>query len=299
MKKILTIFIVLAMGVSLFVGLGMAKAMPLEALDVDGNNDGGVNAVDMLMAAQGVVGLVPYNRKFDLTFKGTVDMADVLRIAQYAVTNPDLATIRGAIVTGEKVRLTWPDGWTASLQILSNDTTSLQKFTGSGGMQNGRTSPPPLIIGWLHGAGHPYIYGTFPVAPGFYVCGDYSSDLTLAAYKTLGYGALVAAAGRGHAYNAWFIGGDWHNLNNWRILEPETGAVWPIRPGGLYDPEWFCFPTSFDGQHIIYHFLKVDSSQPTTGVTYAAVVPSDGGLGLGLVEEHLPSNYVFDTMFKP
>ena len=52
MKKILTIFIALAMVVSLFVGLGSAKAITLDALDVDGNNDGVINAVDMLMAAQ-------------------------------------------------------------------------------------------------------------------------------------------------------------------------------------------------------------------------------------------------------
>ena len=172
-------------------------------------------------------------------------------------------------------------------------------------MQNGRTSPPPLVSGWLHGAGHPYVYGTFPVAQGFYVCEDYSSDLTVAAYKALGYGALVSACsigtggGTGHAFNAWFIGGDWHNLNNWRILDPETGEVESIRTGGVYDPKFFCFPSSFDGTHIMYHFLKVDSSQPTTGVTYAAVVPSDGGLGLGLVEEHLPNNYTFDTTLKP
>lgn len=237
-----------------------------------------------------------YDRRFDINFDGVIDSKDKAWFEACATGAPNLRQIRAAIKTGGGIVLTWPEGFTASLEILSKDETTLQKFTGNlaGGVE-----------GWLHISTHPYIPLT---SMGEYVCHNFALDTAIAGYKALGHGTLLVGASGYHAYNMYVVDKNWQDLHNWRILEPQNGSIRNAAEQGtagmgeaaeaMYRTEWICFPeyVGTDGD-VCYEYLCVDYATAT--VTYATLAQAGWrGLYLGAAatsEERLPTGYNFNA----
>ena len=180
----------------------------IQVVDLDANNNGIVDAEDesaFLTVYPSVEGDPKYDRQFDANFDGVIDNKDYAIFSQTMGKN--LNAIRDNIKTGIYEYLVWPDGWDASLTALNKDM--VQEFTGRG---VGKT-------GWISIQLHPYIL------PDYY-CQVFSVDTAVAAYKGLGYGCLLFAGSGEHSYNTFWVGGDWRDLNNWYILEPQNGAIY-------------------------------------------------------------------------
>src|SRR5664280_1267885 len=215
--------------------------IPLDTLDTDLNNDGKPDKASM----------TPYVRKFDIDFDNSIGSSDMNYVNSQMNQLLDLNVIKAGLFTGETAQLTWPDGWTC--QVRAVVPASIKKFVGG-----------KMSYGWLHGTRRPYSATT-----GFYEFYHYSADLSLASYKALGYGVLLPASssvstGLSHAYNAFFIGGDWHKIEGWRLIEPQDGAVYDPTFGkqnAMYNTDTIYFYGDIGsvGQ-IVTHTLHVDPS---------------------------------------
>lgn len=225
--------------------------VPIEVVDLDSDNDGVLGSVDFFAfsaAHPSVQGDSEYDRQFDADFDDDIDDDDQSIFADTFNTNNDLETIRNAVKTTTVQKLTWSDGWEAWLVAL--DQNHIKDFIGKDNY-----SPP----GWISVHRHPYIgYPTY-----YYVCLDFAVETAVASYKALGYGCLLYAAGVAHAYNVFWIGGDWTDLNNWRILESQNGAVYSaVGQSGIYETGLIYFFDYTDDEAFIYaHFLNVDVAQ--------------------------------------
>lgn len=188
----------------------------IEIVDLDINNNGIVDGEDeaAFLAAYGSIEGEPnYNRQLDANFDGVIDDRDYSIF--YNTIGKHLSNIRDSIKTGIYERLVWPDGWDAYLVALNEGM--VQEFTGYG------------RDGWISIQHHAY---TWPW-PGIYACTQFGLDTAVAAYKALGYGCLLRAYNFGHFYNIFWVGGDWHDLNNWYILEPQNGQIFCATQPGL------------------------------------------------------------------
>ncbi|GAG37315.1 unnamed protein product, partial [marine sediment metagenome] len=141
------------------------------------------------------------NRKFDVDFNGLIEgQVDGLIVNDRLGLNID--TIRSNIKTEEYTKLTWPNGWEAWLSGVNANEVYIQKFMGSISAEG--------ELGWI--TVHKHIYSAE------YDCDNYAADEAIAAYKALGYGNFFLAFGGAHGFQAFWIGGDWTDLNNWRLL---------------------------------------------------------------------------------
>ena len=245
--------------------------IPLDTLDNDLNNDGRPDKAVVL----------PYIKKFDVNFDGIVGVEDVAYVDSQMNQLLDLNTIRAGMFTGEVAQLTWPDGWTCQVRAVVPAT--IKKFVGG-----------KMSYGWLHGTRRPYSATT-----GFYECYHYGADLALASYKALGYGIILpatsnAGSGLSHAYNAFYIGGDWKRIENWRLIEPQDGAVYAPSFGkqnSMFNTDTIYFYGNVNASgYITVHTLHVDTNgvvsfgNPTT-MSYAGLlesIPDNFDLYLGM-----------------
>ena len=251
--------------------------IPLDTLDNDTDNDGRPDTAV----------LWHYHPKFDINFDKQVGDSDVSYVNSQMNQLLDLENIRAGLFTGEVVQLTWPDRWTAPIRAVN--PAMLSKFIGT-----------RMSYGWLHGTRKPYC-ATQP----FYECAQYATDLTTATYKVLGYGIVFhttsnAGGGLSHAYNACFLGGDWHNLKNWRLIEPQEGSIFDPSLGTT-NPKYntdsiYLYGSIGSVGQIIAHVLKVDGMAVTYGgimtFSLSGLVES---LPRGGFDVHLGEEYVAPT----
>ncbi|GAI82004.1 unnamed protein product [marine sediment metagenome] len=96
----------------------------------------------------------------------------------------------------------------------------VEEFTGRGLTKDG----------WISIQLHPYHH----IPEGYqYICQNFAMDTGVAAYRALGYGCLLLGWAWTHGYNIFWVGGDWHDLNNWYILEPQSGKIFCAGNTGL------------------------------------------------------------------
>jgi len=256
-----------------------APYLPLDSLDIDSNDDGVIDAVDWAAAdaASGKnLGQAGYNRKFDILFADTVSSADVTWTKVDQGAGFKLRTIRNNILTETEETLTWSGNAPITLKVLTSDAATIQKFSGTG-----NPGDLPTTHGWAHGTGHPYVTGV-------YVCWNFAIDMAFAAYKALGYATLLYAENAVHAYNMFFIGGDWQDLHNWRILEPQTGDVMSAADNSApYDTSRIFFPIK--NNSVSGFMLNVDFAGKTVGYG-----DTSGSVG-ATIEETLVAGYLFDV----
>jgi hypothetical protein len=251
--------------------------IPLDTLDNDTDNDGRPDTAV----------LWHYHPKFDINFDKQVGDSDVSYVNSQMNQLLDLENIRAGLFTGEVVQLTWPDRWTAPIRAVN--PAMLSKFIGT-----------RMSYGWLHGTRKPYC-ATQP----FYECAQYATDLTTATYKVLGYGIVFhttsnAGGGLSHAYNACFLGGDWHNLKNWRLIEPQEGSIFDPSLGTT-NPKYntdsiYLYGSIGSVGQIVAHSLNVNGM----AVTYGGIMTfSLSGLVESLPKSgfdvHLGEEYVAPT----
>lgn len=233
-----------------------SEYIPIEIVGLDANHNGVIDSGDeaMFLATLGsTLGDATYDRQFDINFDGRIDSVDEYSFNQSR--GLALEMIRNSVKTGLIEHLVWPDGWDAYLVALDKDTVN--EFTGRG----------TTIPGWISVQLHPYGSG--------YVCGHFARDTAVASYKALGYGCLLHTFGGstnvGHFYNLFWTGGDWHDLNNWWILEPQTGRLIGRATDELPTDYWSVFiffydekRVSFTGHVSLYsHILRVDYANGT------------------------------------
>lgn len=230
--------IVMGFGVGLiclvYVLTKPAKAAPLlviQVVDLDSDNNGIVDEEDeaaFLAAYPSTERDLNYDRQFDANFDDVIDNKDYDIF--YHTMGKNLNIIRDSIKTGVYEHLTWPDGWNAYLVALNKD--KIDEFTGWGHLDK---------EGWISVRHHPY----YPYSPEYYgyVCRHSAFDTAVAAYRGLGYGCLLFSYSPKHAYNIFWVGGDWHDLNNWYILETQSGGVFPAGRdhGAPYQTELIMF----------------------------------------------------------
>jgi len=188
----------------------------IEAVCFDANQDGLINEVEGSMFAEALgsgIGNPAYNPRFDADKDGAIDSYDDM-VFRLAMPEMSLSSIRGKVRTNIVKVLAWPETrevpqWSANLVKLNK--AEVQKFTGYG------KGYPGSIRGWVNVQCHHYVAG--------YICQEFASDTSIAAYKDLGYGCLFDACSQSHAYIIFWTGNDWRELNNWCILEPQTGKI--------------------------------------------------------------------------
>ena len=261
--------------------------------DVDINDDGVINQTDLnafYAAYPSVKTDAKYVRGFDIDFDGDIDLTDKTWMEQYTSEHPNLQQIRDAIITGGEVTLTCTDGFTVKLRTLKDDESAIRKFTGTSIFHYQFPQR-----GWVHICNHPRINEDQT-----YVCEHFAEDTALAAYKALGYGTIMYAVCSNftHAYNIFFVGGDWTKLYNWRIIDPEYGRVFSATAemGYAYRTRYIYFldRTLWMNGHRSYQFrrLAVDYLSQTVGPEeekrswYATS---------HLEEDDIPVPYTFDT----
>lgn len=258
--------------------------LPIEVLAIDGNNDGVIDAADealFLGSFPSYEGDPGYRRRFDMNFDGAIiewpmppaTLGDI-GYFYYDMEHMErrLGRIRNRIKTDIATYIEWPDGWGAWLVALRKD--AVRGFTGFLGSTK---------RGWVH-----LIYHDFWYADREYVCVHFATDTAVAAYKALGYGCLLYGASTPHAYNIFWTGGDWRDLRNWWIIEPQDGSD---RGCALDQPSWFYqtrFIEFFDSQDPIRHIILVDFENNTM-----ELAKYTRGLELEKLEEPFPE--IWDT----
>lgn len=267
----------------------------ITVLDLDVNNDGVIEQSDI--DAFDTTEPLPcystdsrYIRRFDIDCNGTIDENDEYYVKYGGNLGLNLEQIRKNLSTGEVTTLTWPNtNMSVKLKTLSPDPAKMKAFCGEYTSSN---------IPWLHGTQHQYVNG----GSNSYVCGDFATDLAVAAYKTLGYGAIMYAESYSpysHSYDIYYTGNrygnGWHNLANWNIIEPQTGDI----AQATNPPD-----DQIHNTYKIYFYYDIDNG-------WLQVITLDADFTAGTVdyhpgttqpysltmckEEQLPSNYTFDT----
>ncbi len=277
------------------------ERLPIQIIDFDINNNGIVDGEDeaAFLAAYGSKEGDPnYDRRFDANFDGVIDGWDYDTF--YRTLGKNLDIIRDNIKTGVYEHLVWTDGWDASLVALNKDM--VQEFTGATGKE-----------GWISIQHHPY----YPIVEGYhYICQNFAMDTGVAAYRALGYGCLLLGWSWLHGYNIFWVGGNWHDLNNWYILEPQNGKIFNAAQPGLplmYEtlsirfPDTSCqfvFPPTIYSEGlspgVMFSPLNVDYETKT--VDYAPLGPElyhrrYGGCTSGFAYNEEPIPTLFDRAY--
>ena len=265
--------------------------VPINVMDVDINNDGIVNQIDLNAfnaAYHSKKGDANYVRCFDIDFDGDIDIWDKIRMNEFVEANLNLAHIRSLVLTGEKTTLTWDD-FDVSVELRALDPSQVTAFTGTLGEK----------VGWLHGIWHSY------ETPN-YVCHDFALDSAIAAYRGLGYGTLLYAASETHAYNLFYTGGDWHDLHNWNIFEPECGcmegnAAEDNNAGTRYETKIIEFfygspyqDYDFNPPSVMLHRVALAVNYTNKTVDYSSA-PDPEDLFTDDLEEPFPLGYTINT----
>lgn len=177
-----------------------------------------------------VKGDANYQRRFDLDFDNTIEASDLAELQSRL--GLDLVQIIGKLDKRQSVFLDWGDGFTAYLCAV--DPKEVRLFTSSEWYID--------IDGWITIYLHPYVSSNPQ-----YVCRHFAADTAIAAYKALGYGRLFVAYSLTHAYIVFWTGeGDWYDFQNWKILEPQNGALYDILPYGK-------MPSAFQTQTVYFY----------------------------------------------
>jgi len=111
-----------------------------------------------------------------------------------------------------------------------------------------------------------------------YACSQFATDTALASYKALGYGHLVYAKSDTHAYNVFWVGGDWQDLNNWRIFETLNGDIELAVDGeGTHDTNaiWFY---DYIEEDCTIHLYTLTVDTPNQTVAYGSSQTSGGAV---------------------
>lgn len=261
----------------------------IEIVDMDGNGDQKVDTQDFVMFSRcfgTIKGDKDYSRRWDFDFDDDIDSTDQMHLAQCIFDELDLVTIRNEIKTSVTETLEWSQGgWTCPLVQLTTDHAKVRKFTGADAYQGD-------VKGWITVHRHPWAWD-YPDGM-IYICQHFAEDTARASYKALGYGCILRASSDAHAYNIFWVGGDWTDLNNWYMLEPQTGGIANAANPDLPD-NWkttqIYFPTYTDSHSCHHHLLDVDFDEAT-------VSPSDEDYGRPLAndqhEEPLLPDYTFE-----
>ena len=206
---------------------------PIEVVCLDSNNNGVVDEEDeanFLAAYPSNKGDGRYQRRFDANIDEVINSIDYAIF--YGTLGKELRVIRNRVKTSIYEHLVWPDGWDIYIVALNKDRVT--EFIGSFGESK---------EGWIDVRHHTY---SFPS----YICQQFAVDTMVAAYKGLGYGCLLGASsvtdGYSHAFNVFWAGGDWRNLNNWWVIEPQQGtfigSVGDSNLPGIYQPVLIYIP---------------------------------------------------------
>lgn len=268
--------------------------LPIEVLSVDSDGDGFVGMTDeysFLSALGSCEGDPEYRRMFDMDFDGCIrdqPVGPTLATDEsrfYDCMGKDLSFIREKVKANIAEYLEWPDGWGAWLVALRNENENshypIQEFTGALALP---------IKGWIHLINHEHLGSE-------YGCASFACDTAIAAYKALGYGCLLYASSGMHAYNIYWVGGDWRDLHNWWVLEPQSGCVLGNAAhigATTYQTRYICFfdrwspADGYPYPHLVPHILAVDYE----GGTVDYLVGHDGLVTTHNLEEPVPM--VFD-----
>lgn len=273
-KKVLGIVLALALMFTLVMPVLAAGDVPyydVQVVDVDANADGVVNLPDFAAFANAYgseKGDPNYDRQFDMNFDDNVDFDDFVRFAD--IYGAELSTIQAHVKTGSYRTLWWRgDDWKCLLSSVS--PYSVAEFTGT-----------DFSTGWISVVLHSF--------SGQYDCDSFAFDTQIASYKALGYGCILQAHSSTHAYNVFWKGGDWQNLHNWGILEPQTGQVLVDAANVPSDfrTQFILLPDNVMGICVYYHALQVNYANAS--VSYYAGSHSSPLIGLNL-EEPVPSTF--------
>lgn len=185
----------------------------IEVVGMDYNQNGVIDSDDlaMLIVSLGSAkGDPSYERRFDNNFDGLINDADKHIVEEQL--GASITDIRAAVRTGEVEWITWPaapprhpNSFTGPLVAL--DRAMIDMFIGDSSH-----------AGWQTVDMHPYETN--------YICDQFGLDMAIAAYKGLGWGHILYAESNSHAFNIFWMGGDWHNLNNWIVLEPQNRTTY-------------------------------------------------------------------------
>jgi len=331
MKKLLIVGLVILVATISVVSTGVGRIegksnyvggpyLPLVASDFDVNDDGVINEVEVKVAEDAYLDPSKYTPKLDVRYDGVIDAVDVAYIKRLAAEHLNLQEIRDNLITGEETTLTWNAEFSSQLKALSPDLEKISYFmwTNVGRFLWPGSKYDQQPTGWLHIDCHPYInhgWGT----PDRYVCHMYATDTMVAAYKALGYGCIIYASvtrisdGVSHAANMFWVGGDWHDLYNWRIVDPEepdqiynaatlknTGTDIFTTHYYDYKPESIDFPVRVElncyGNPRVLRIFRLFVDFDAKTVNYSSWNP--GVLEfMGYPEtciEKLPDDYIFD-----
>jgi len=247
--------------------------------------DDGDGILDDTDEAAMIAAKTNYVRRFDINFDGVVDDDyDDPYFDNTRANNPNLGIIRANIRTETYQKLTWSGGWYAYLIQLVDDAATIQAFTGNNFVPT---------YGWTHINRHPYI-----VPEGIYSCLCYAFDMMIASYRMLGYGCLLFATSNTHGYNMFWIGGDWTDLNNWRIVEPQSGAILSAGQANLaakYQTCYIYFPSWRRAGVNTVNCATLTVNYGNRTVAYYGTKPLGGIAIYDQQEENVPDPYTFDV----
>lgn len=208
-----------------------SPSLSTKVMDYDYNNDGVIENADKSLLLEHLgetTSKGSSNRKFDNNYDGVIDENDVDLLKQSK--GLELSPITDGMLTGKTVSI--DDHYRGLLEdkdwdytLFALDRSYVKAYWGS----------------WLDIDNHPYSMD--------YQCLNYAVDMTKCSYKDLGYGTIAYAGGLGHSYNIFYTGGDWHYLENWMVLEPQSGAMFradkPVTDS--YKTKHILFPVYTEG----------------------------------------------------
>lgn len=261
--------------------------IPIKVVSLDANHNGVVDSGDeamFLAVMDSVKGDTRYDRQFDANFDGIINLSDKMIFNE--TIGKVLEGIRNWIKTVTFTLLTWTDGWSANLVALNKNM--IKEFTGLEPVGGGNPEH-----GWISVREQVY-RSPSSGDPGYY-CVQFSIDTMVAAYKALGYGCLLLGISveGGHAYIIFWTGGDWHDLSNWQLLEPQAGRLWGLSAADpalstMYKTSRIYFFDYSDGPLLYAHVLDVNYA-------YGIIDYGSGGhIRITGCEEPFPA--VFDRM---
>lgn len=154
-----------------------------------------------------------------------------------------------------------PAAFTAWVDNLTPGQTALLSSCDSANVSDFVGSDAGGGDGWISVHLHPYSEES-PV----YICGHFAMETERASYRTLGYGCLLYAKSNSHAFNVIWKGGDWTDLSNWAVIEPDDGQVFSDAsdvPEAGYQAVQIYLPNYTSNGEVYCHTLTVDYGEAT------------------------------------
>lgn len=243
---LLSLILVLCLFLAVSTTTPMSPSLSTKVMDYDYNDDGVIDNADKSLIQNHLgesTSVGSFNRKFDNNYDGVIDESDVNLLDQSK--GLELSAIADGMFTGETAfiddeyrGLLKDKNWDYTLFAL--DESYVKSYWGS----------------WLDISNRPYSTD--------YQCVIFATDMMKCSYKDLGYGTIAYAGSNIHSYNIFYTGGDWHDLKNWMILEPQNGMMFRADkpPRNMYKTKYIMFPVYLEqdvekGMRSIYSITLV------------------------------------------